>query len=60
MKWLRRALILILLLALLVAAALWWTTRRALPQIEGSLSLAGLKRSNTAIISTPLSFGSWI
>jgi penicillin amidase len=41
MKWLRRAVLMVLLLASLAAGAAWVYARRALPQTDGSLSLAG-------------------
>ena len=42
MKWLRRGVVLVLLLVAITGAALWVYSRQALPQLEGTLSVAGL------------------
>ncbi len=43
MMWLRRTLALLLLLFLLAALAVWQYSRRVLPQVEGTIALAGLR-----------------
>ena len=42
LKWLKRVVLLVLLLTIIAFATGWWLLRGSLPQLEGTVSLAGL------------------